>query len=236
MKLIKTSVIALTMMAGSISAFAQSAEEIVSKHFTAIGGEDNWKKINSMKMSGSMSIQGMEMPVTITTVNRKAMRMDMSMMGTNNYQIVTNNEGWVFFPIQQQPKPEPMTAEQVKESQDQLDIQGELVDYKTKGSKIEFIGKDDMEGTEVLKLKLTDKEGKEKTLFFDAASYYILREVEKVKADGKEEEVAVSFSNFKKLPEGITFPMTIETQMGPVTMSTIEVNPKVDESIFKPAE
>ena len=40
------------------------------------------------------------------------------------------------------------------------------MDYKAKGSKIELVGKDDMEGTEVYKLKLTTKDGKEKTMFF----------------------------------------------------------------------
>lgn len=235
MRFLKTSVIALSMLTASVAAFAQSADEIVKKHLEAIGGEANWKKLNSIKMVGSMSLQGMEMPITMTTVHDKAMRMDMTIMGTNNYQILTKTEGWAFFPIQQQQKPEPMTPEQVKESQDQLDIQDELVDYKAKGNKIEFLGKDDMEGTEVLKMKLTDKDGKEKTLFFDASNYYLIKQSQKVQADGKEEEVATVFSNFQKLPEGIVFPMTIESPQGPITFTSIEVNPKIDDSIFKPA-
>jgi outer membrane lipoprotein-sorting protein len=128
-----------------------------------------------------------------------------------------------------------MTADQVKQSQDQLDVQGELIDYTAKGTKIAFVGKDDMEGTEVFKLRLTDKEGKEKTLFFDAENYYLLREVEKMKADGKEIEATVNFSNYQKLPEGIVVPMTVDSEMGPVSMKSIEVNPTVDESIFKPS-
>jgi len=236
MKLLKTAVLAVIMTSGAVVSFAQSAEEIVTKHIEAIGGEANWKKINAVKMTGSMTMQGMEMPVTITTLNKKAMRVDITIMGTSNYQILTDKEGWVFFPIQQQQKPEPMTADQVKESQDQLQVQDQFLDYKKDGSKIEFIGKDDIEGTEVLKLKLTDKDGKEKTYFFDASNYYILRESQKITADGKEMDVVVHYSNFQKLPAGITFPMTIEQENGPVNFTSIEVNPKVDESIFKPAQ
>jgi len=234
MKMLKATVVALSILAGSVSGYAQTAEEIVSKHLKAIGGEAKWKTINTLKMTGAMTAQGTEMPITITQVHNKAMRMDISIMGMSNYQILTKDSGWVYFPIQQQPKPEPMTQDQVKDAQSQLDIQDELVDYKAKGSKIEFLGKDDMEGTEVFKVKLTNKQGKIKTLFFDMANYYLLREVDKVEADGKEQEVATSFSNFQKLPEGIVFPMTIETPMGPMTINTVEVNPKVDESIFKP--
>ena len=67
------------------------------------------------------------------------------------------------------------------------------------------------------------------------ANYYLLREVDKVQADGKEQEIATNFSNFQKLPEGIVFPMTVETPMGPMNIKTVEINPTVDESIFKPS-
>ncbi|MBS1589364.1 MAG: hypothetical protein JST52_07085 [Bacteroidetes bacterium] len=234
MKLFKLPLV-LGILLTTSTAFAQSAEEVISKHLTAIGGADTWKKINTMKMSGSITAQGMEIPVTMTTVNKKGFRLDLTIMDANNYQIVTDKEGWMFFPIQGQQKPEPMTADDVKEMQDQLDIQGELVDYKTKGSKVEFLGKDDMEGTEVLKIKLIEKSGKEKTMFFDAGNYYKLKESQKLKANGKEMEVATTFSNFKKLPEGITVPFTIESPNGPVTLKSVEVNPKVEDKIFKPA-
>ena len=236
MKFLKTTVLALSMIAGSVATYAQSAEEIVAKHIEAIGGADKWKAITAMKATGAISMQGMDIPVGITIVQKKGWRLDLTIMGMNNYQIITDKEGWVYFPVQQQQKPEPMTAEQVKESQDQLDIQGEFIDYKTKGKKIEFVGKDDMEGTEVLKVKVTDKDGTEKTVFFDPASYYVLREVQKIKADGKEDESIVSFSNYKKLSEGIVYPMTIESPQGPVTFSSVEINPKIDASVFSPSD
>lgn len=223
------------VVAGSITSFAQSAEEIVKKHVAAIGGEDAWKKVQSLKMVGAISAQGMEIPVTITTVNKKGMRMDVDIMGMSNYFILTDKEGWAYFPAQGQQKAEPLTADQVKESQDQLDIQGLLVDYKAKGSKIEFLGKDDVEGTEAFKIKLTDKNGEETTYFVDASNYFVIREVQKETADGKEAEMIVNYSNFKKLAEGIVVPMSVESNMGPVALTSVEVNPKVDEAIFKPA-
>lgn len=235
MKLLKTSVVALSLIASSVASFAQTAEEIVSKHIAAIGGEEKLKTIKTIKMDGSLSMQGMEIPVVITALNNKAWRLDMNIMGTANYQILTDKEGWMYFPIQQQQKPEPMTADAVKAMHDQLDLQGELVDYKAKGNKIELLGKDDMEGTEVYKIKVTNKEGKETTMYFDAANYYLLREVEKIQADGKEEEMATNYSNFQKLPEGFVFPMTIESPQGPIIFKTVEVNGKVDENIFKPS-
>jgi hypothetical protein len=37
-----------------LSTFAQNVDEIISKHITAIGGAENWKKINSIVMEGSV--------------------------------------------------------------------------------------------------------------------------------------------------------------------------------------
>lgn len=235
MRFLKTSALTLTIMVGSVSVFAQSANEIVQKYISAIGGTEAWKKVNTMKMTGAISAQGMEMPITLTAINGKAMRVDMTIMGMANYMIITPKEGWSYFPVQGQTKAEPMTADAIGQMQDQLDVQGELVDYSAKGKKIEYVGKDDVDGTETFKLKLTDKDGKEKTLYFDASNYYLIREVQKIKADGKEMESITNYSNYQKLPEGITVAMSIESDNGPMNFKSIEVNPKVDESIFKPA-
>src|SRR5690606_6775229 len=114
MKLLNTSVAVASLWMASVSSFEQTAELIVSKHLKAIGGADGWKKVETIKMNGAMTAQGMEIPLNITIQNNKAWRLDLEIMGTSNYQILTNSEGWAYFPIQQMQKPEPMTPDMVK--------------------------------------------------------------------------------------------------------------------------
>ena len=236
MKTLKLAVLASAMfLAGPVTVKAQTADEIVEKHLTAIGGKDNWKKINSVKMVGSMNANGMEIGLTSIAVNKKAMRQDIDVAGMNGYSIITSDAGWMYFPWMGQSKAEAMTPDQVKESQDQLNIQGELVDYKENGCKVEYLGKDDVEGTECHKMKFTSKEGNEKTMYFDASNYYKIREVQKIKADGKEMENIITFSNYQKQPEGVVIPMTMGTQGGEMAFKSVEINKPVDESLFKPA-
>jgi hypothetical protein len=102
------------------------------------------------------------------------------------YQIMTPAGGWNYMPFQGQQKPEPVTEETLKESVDQYDTQGSLVDYKAKGHSIEYLGKEDVEGTEARKLKLTHKSGKTETMFFDPESYLMIRTITKQKANGQE--------------------------------------------------
>lgn len=235
MNMIKTALATLTFAVAAYTVQAQTADEIVSKHVTAIGGADAWKKVNSVVTEGKLTVQGAEVNVTATVLNGKGSRQDIAVMGMNGYQIMTPTAGWSFMPFQGQQKPEPVTEEQVKEAADQLDAQGALVDYKAKGHAVEYLGKDDVEGTECYKLKLTHKSGKTETIFVDPASYYIVKSISKQKANGQEMDVTTTLSNYKKLPEGIVVPMTVGLPFGEMNITKVEVNKPVDEAIFKPA-
>jgi hypothetical protein len=235
MKGLRYSIVAAAMVAGSFgSVKAQTADEIVQKHITAIGGADNWKKINSMRMTGSISAQGVELPIVLTMIPNKAERVEFTLNGITGYSIITKTEGWSYVPFAGQQKPEALPAEALKDAQESLDIQP-LIDYKTKGNKITFLGKDDVEGTEVYKVKLVYKSGKEETMYFDASNYYHIKSVEKSKANGKEVEQVSTYSNYTKLPEGIVYPMNMDTGEGPMTVKSVEINKPVDEKIFKPS-
>jgi len=235
MKLIRTSAIAIVVMLVSVFTFAQTAEEIVTKHIEAVGGAAAWKKVNSIYYEGKMTVQGAEINVTITALNGKGSRQNISVMGMTGYQIVTPTAGWNFMPFQGQTTAEPMTADQLKESADDLDVQGKLVDYKSKGHSVEYLGKDDVEGTECFKIKITTKAGNVETVFIDPKSYYIVRSVVKRTANGQESDVPTGLSNFQKLPEGIVVPFSITLPFGEMVISKAEVNKQVDVSTFKPS-
>ena len=216
--------------------YAQTADEIVNKHVTAIGGLDAWKKVNSMVTTGTIKMQSAEIGVSQTILNGKGSRQDITAMGMSGYQIVTPVSGWNFMPFQGQKAPEPITADELKEAQDDLDVQGSLIDYKAKGHTVEYLGTDDVEGVNAYKLKLTLKNGKVQTIFIDPKNYYIIRVITKQKANGKEMEVTTNISNYQKLPEGIMVPWSIGLPFGEMIISKVEINKPVDENIFKPAK
>ena len=235
MKLIKTSAIAIVATLVSVFTFAQTAEEIVAKHIEAIGGTEAWKKINSLYYEGKLTVQGAEINVALTALNGKGVRQDLTVMGMTGYQIITPKAGWNFMPFQGQTTAEAMTADELKQSADDLDVQGKLVDYKAKGNTIESLGKDDVEGTECFKLKVTTKAGNVETIFIDPKTYYIVRTIQKRIANGQESDVPTDLSNYKKLPEGIVVPFSMTLPFGELVISKADVNKPVDESLFKPS-
>jgi outer membrane lipoprotein-sorting protein len=98
-----------------------------------------------------------------------------------------------------------------------------------------------MDGTDTInnvpcyKLKLTSTEAGTQECYFDSKTYYLVRMDVKVEMAGEQQETTVNFSNFKKLPEGITVAMTLETAQGNFNYSSIEINKPISESIFKPS-
>lgn len=216
--------------------YAQTADEIVNKHIEAIGGTDAWKKVNSMVTTGTLKMQGAEIPISLTVLNGKGSRQDITVMGMPGYQIVTPTQGWKFMPFQGQKEVEPITADDLKEAQDELDVQGSLVDYKTKGHTVELLGTDDVDGVDAFKLKETLKSGKTQTIFIDPKTYYIIRVISKQKANGNEVDVTTNLNNYQKLPEGIMVPLSIGLPFAEMVISKVEINKPIDENIFKPSK
>jgi hypothetical protein len=121
---------------------------------------------------------------------------------------------------------------------DQADLSGNLMDYKSKGHSIELLGKEDLEGTEVYKLKLNKKSGDVEYNYIDASTYLVIKSESIIKMQGQEAKSSQMMSNYKAV-DGLMFPFTIEQDnpmMGgnsSVTFTSIVVNAPVDESKFK---
>ncbi len=213
---------------------AQTADDVISKYVAALGGKDKLTSINSVVMEGKVSAQGMEFPMTTTIVNHKGFRLDFSVMGMNAWMIMRPDSGWSFMPFQGQTKPEAIPVDQLKESVDQLDLSGLLLDYKEKGHTVEYLGLDDVEGTECHKLKVTSKSGKLTYFLIDPNSYYIVKTISKQKFGGKEFDAESKFSNYKEVEGGYVFPHTIESMNGPLDLTKVSINTPIDEAIFKP--
>lgn len=213
---------------------AQTVDEIIGKHIEAIGGKEKLLGLKSLVMEGSFAVQGMDIPVTIYQSHNVGSRVEINVMGMSGYIINTPTDGWTFMPFQGMAAPEAMAADLVKEGADQLDLQGPLLNYAEKGHKVEFLGKEDFEGTECLKLKAMLKGGSELTIFIDPSNYYIIKQVVKSKAAGQENDQVQVFSNFQKTPEGIVFAFD-QTGFGPgeISYKTIQVNKPIDETKFK---
>lgn len=233
MKKAKSFLIAIVLVAISGSLFAQTLDEIVETHVKAIGGKVSWATLKTLKIEGSMKMQGTEIKTITYQVDKKAMRQEITVGGMTGFTLVTNTEGYSFMPFAGQTKPEPMTADDLKNTQDQLYLQEDFITYSELGKKIEFLGKEDVDGTECFKIKMTNKNNQETTYFIDAESYLIIKQTAKIKSNGREFDNTTIFGNYKTLENGIIYPTSITSGFGQAEITKIEINPAIDESVFK---
>jgi outer membrane lipoprotein-sorting protein len=218
-------------------ASAQTVDELIKKNIDAHGGTQKLKAVKSVKISGKITPQGLEIPITLIQKRPAMIRMDMTFQGKSMVQAYDGENGWKIDPFQGSSEPEKVAGEELKDLQEQSDLDGPLVDYKDKGHTVELIGKEDMEGTPVYKLKLTLKNGDVRHIYLDADNYLELKVTSKRKTPGGEVEVDQYLGNFKPL-NGIVFAYSIETKVkgqtvNQITIDKMELDLAIDDALFK---
>ena len=224
-------------------AMSQTVDEVIDKYVNAIGGKDKLSALQSIYMETVSVMQnGNEMTAKMWKVNGKLVRREINFGMGSMTSVVTEKEGWNSNPRNGN-KFEPVTPEALQMQQAEMDCAGPLVDYKAKGHTAELLGKEDVEGTECYKVKLTLKSGRDLTYFIDTKNYYIIRM--KTKGGGgmgggraggnPDQEFIVDYSDYRKTPEGYVFPFaTTRVGMGSATnVEKIEINKPVDPKLFK---
>ena len=139
-------------------------------------------------------------------------------------------------PIQQMTEPKVDSEEETKEKQVSLNIHSALYNYKAKGTTIELVGNDKVDGADAYKLKVTLKTGKPSFYLIDKKSNRVVKTITKDKGeDGTEKEIETPFGDYKQNADGFWFAHSTSFNGGMVTITfdKIETNIKIDESIFK---
>lgn len=222
----------------SVSAFSQTADEIVQKYATAIGGLDGFNKLTSAKMTGTVDIQGMSLPLTMQVLNNKGFRLDVDAMGQQVVSVYYNGAGWKLNPFEGAETATDLSENELKDVKAQANLANPLVDYKSRGHKVELIGEEKVEGVNCYHLKLTAKEdGKITDYFISSADYLMIKTVTKKSIQGADVDMETWFSNYKEF-NGLKFAMTKTNKVNgnvaqEVNYTNIELNVAIDESIFK---
>lgn len=220
----------------SVNAQDLTMDEVLANYYEVMGF-DKLKDINTVVMTGQSINQGMETPFSITTVRPDKFRLEVEIQGQKMIQVYNSGSGWFVAPWTGSLDAQDLPAEQLKPMKRQADIDGPLYNYKEKGHTAEFLGKDDMEGSEVYKIKLTFDDGDAATYFIDAENFVILKEESIINMRGQELKNETYFSDFKPINDMImsfSMEMKMNGQTGQtISIETVEFDTKVDMNIFE---
>jgi hypothetical protein len=216
-----------------------SVDEVIAKHVAARGGMDKLKSVKTLRMSGKMAMgPGIEVPISLEIMRPARMRMEMTFQGMTGIQAYDAGSGWMVMPFGGRTDPQPMSPDDLKDAEEMSDVDGALVDYKSKGHSVELLGKENVEGTEAYKLRITLKNGDQRTAYIETESFMEIRQEGKRKIRGSDVEIEASMGDFKEVG-GVIFPHSIEQAMKgnpqkqKITIEKIEINPALEDARFK---
>jgi hypothetical protein len=124
-------------------------------------------------------------------------------------QAFDGKEGWKISPFQGRKDPEKMSADDVKSLMEDAEIDGPLVDWKEKGSTVEYLGTEDVDGTLAHKLKVVRKNGDVNFVYLDPDHFLEIRVLTQRVEQGAQVEVETDLGEYEKI-NGVFVPFSIE--------------------------
>ena len=111
----------ILVVLGLLTAFAsvasaQTVDDIIAKCNAARGGLDKIKAINTIRLTGKMTVgPGFEAPVVMLEKRPNQSKMSFTLQGMTGIQAYDGKVGWAVMPFMGKKDPEQMSADDVKE-------------------------------------------------------------------------------------------------------------------------
>lgn len=244
--LIAFSAVALTLATGlpsvvSAQAAAQSqgiptADEIVAKNIAAKGGAAKLKSVDSVRITAAATVQGTITPMVIELKRPNLRRQEVTVNGQKIVQSFDGTHGWMLNPsagVQAVQMPAPQTAAMKSDAE----FDSPLLDYQSKGVKVAFIGKEDIDGRPSYHLKVTTADGAEREYYIDPATDLEFRVDAALVQNGMHGTLSVAMSDYRDI-DGVKMPFSLKQtlngrEVGDLRVSTIELNVPLDASLFR---
>jgi len=253
-----------------------SAAEIADRNVAARGGLEAWRAVQTMTLSGKVGAGGNQRPTLnlsrgskkggpLPTVSRpteevllpfvmelkrpRKMRFELQFKADTAVQVFDGANGWKLRPFLNRRSVEPYTADELQVASKQAELDGPLVDYAAKGTRIELAGMEKVEGRETYNLKLTLKGGDAVNVWIDSETFLEAKmSGQPRRLDGVQHPVEIYFREYHAV-SGLQIPHVLETKILPVgktalgvrdpavpperiVIEKVLVNPALEDSLF----
>jgi len=219
---------------------AQTADEILARFVTTVGGMEKINAVTTLRRTGKfIGSGGFEAKILEENKRPSKVRQEFSLQAMTGVNAYDGETGWKIEPWQGKKDPEPLGEEEIKQIMEDSDFDGPLVNYQKKGNKVEFAGKEAIEGTDTLKLKVTLANGDVRYYYLDTDYFVPIKIETKRMVRGAEQESETSIGDYKEVA-GWYLPHSVETNVKgsqnrqKVTYEKIEANVPLDDNRFVP--
>lgn len=244
---LKTILLAGLVLTWGHSASAQTADEIVEKYLTAVGGRAALGKLTSRSTSGTMTLSTPAGDISgpIDTINqrpnkvRTLINLDLTPLGAGPMVLDQRFDGTSGYALDSLRGDHDITGGQL-ETMKNSEFPTPFLNYKDRGATVELGGKEKAGDREAYVLILKSKSGPVSRHFIDAESYLPIKIVQTLDLpELGQVEQTTELSDYRDV-DGVKLPFKLKgtsaVQTFTVTVTKVEHNKKIDETLFaKPA-
>jgi hypothetical protein len=221
---------------------AQDAQSLVAKNLEARGGGAALAAIKSIHFEGRTIFPGdFELTYKETRAQIGGLaeaRVDLGLQGLDVVQSYDGHGAWRINPFQGRKDPERMSADEARSLADAALIEGPLLAARSDGSRVDYLGRDDFDGTLAYKLKVNQNDGDEFVYWLDPDTFLEIKVDETRRIRGAEQTTETELGDYEKIA-GVYFPMSVEswsqgspTQRQRVIIASGAANPPVSAALF----
>jgi hypothetical protein len=182
--------------------------------------------------------QQVQLPFKLEMMRPQKSRLEIEFGGKTAVQVFDGKSGWKVRPYLNRNDVEPFTPVEAKTATETADMEGPLVDYAAKGTKVEVEAVEPVEGHDTYKLKLTLKTGTVQHIWIDAHSFLDVKvEGAPRRMDGRMHNVFTYQSDFRSV-QGVMIPFVLETAVDgyrethKTHIEKAALNQKLDDAAF----
>ena len=221
-----------------IGGHGKDVDELIARNAAARGGADAWRAVTTLRLAGKMDIgQDLHVPYVLKQKRPGKMCLEFEFNDETAIQCVNGKIGWKWLPFMGRTSPESMTAAEMREIVGAVEPEGLLLDSYERGSRVELVGHETVDGRSTSKLKVTLPGGAVRWVYLDDETALEVKLEAVRKLRGKERLMETLYSNWDGV-DGLMIPRRQETRYQGadeshfMTVENISVNPPIDDKRF----
>jgi outer membrane lipoprotein-sorting protein len=248
MKIMSKLFVAAFVLSSAGVAWAQTADEIVDKTVTAMGGRAALSKLTSRSSTGTITVStpGGDVAGTIEAMSalpnksRTLITLDLSAVGAGSMVLDQRCDGTSGYALDSMRGNREITGGQLELMKQNI-FPTPLLTYKERGTKIDVVGKDKIGDRDAYVLSVAPASGPVSKVFIDTQSNLPVKSVVTVSLpDLGEVEQTIELSDYREV-DGIQVPFKVKgssaIQTFTIAVSTVKHNVEIDSALFsRPAE
>lgn len=229
---------ALSLLVCARVGSADVLDDIVSRALLALGGAEHLRASQARLTVGKISFDGGGAnPFTVEQKRPNRLHMEIYFPTGVLVRAYDGVQGWQASPFAERRDPETMSVEDTRNIAEQAEFDDPLLDWRARGSRLELVGKEPLEGRGAYRIRVTARSGLVQELLIDSETHLRVGWEGARSVNGALMMLRSTFADYRTIA-GIQFPFRISSRTQgnenhqEIVITRVELDTPIDDARF----